>query len=175
MGFAGTLHPSYALRQYPTMAETETKRQARSALLKARSVMAWPELQIKRGARLSHETLDALLAYQHVAEVRGFLDRLEASDYKINSRLWHYFRYKYLFSDSLLSPADLDRRFDQVLCDRDAEIHCRSGQRYVFISRTEKRLAIIDQTGLRISVYQYTEQDITLYGEPSWKLCELIT
>ncbi|SMF96377.1 hypothetical protein SAMN02949497_3773 [Methylomagnum ishizawai] len=157
------------------MTEAETKLEAGSILLKALLEPAWPELQIKRGARLSRETLDALHAHRHIAEVQGFLERLEVSGYRINSRLWHYFRYKYLFGDSLLSPAELDSRFERVLRDGAAEIHRRGGQRYVVISHMEKRLAIVDATGLRISVYHYTEQDLTLYGEPSWQLRELIT
>jgi hypothetical protein len=157
------------------MAETEEELKARLALISALTKPMWPELQIKRGARLSRETLEALHSHRHIAEVQSFLERLEASSYRIHSRLWHYFRYKYLFGDGLASPAELDKRFEQVLRDGEAEIHCRDGQRYVVISRIENRLAIIDEAGLRISVYQYSEQDLTLYGEPLWKLRELIT
>ncbi|MGZ8249889.1 hypothetical protein, partial [Methylomagnum sp.] len=71
-----------------------------------------------------------------------------------------------LFNDSLRSPAELDERFDRVLSDPSADIHRRGEHRFIILSKLEGRLAIVDDIGHRISVYQFTEAELELYKEP---------
>ena len=47
--------------------------------------------------------------------------------------------------------------------------------RLVIISKKEARMAIVQDDGLRISVYAYTDVDLAKYGEPLWQINDLIT
>lgn len=130
--------------------------------------------KLARQSRLTRETLDALRANREIPEVKLFLAQLEQAGYRVPSRFWHYFRYRYLFNDPLHSPAELDERFDRVLADPTAGIYPRGGQRFTVVSKLENRLAIVDREGLRITVYRFEDKELAEFGEPQWDMTELM-
>ena len=91
--------------------------QAAEALVKALTTPDWPENRVRPGGRMTQATLTALRAYAAVPELRDYLTDLAQSGYRSKSRQWHYFKYKYEYNDPLISPDELDERFEAVLSD----------------------------------------------------------
>lgn len=147
----------------------EDRFHAAEALGKALVEREWPENRIKPGNRMGRATLDALEASRHIPEVQRYLAQLQADGYRTPSRSWHYFKYKYQYGDPLQSPAELDARFEAVLSDGDARVH-RSGERYIIYSENAGRWAIVQPSGLRISVYRPTDDELKQLGEPLWNI-----
>ncbi len=143
-------------------------------LSKAAAEKQWPENKLKLKMPQTRETLASLQAYSHVPEVSRFLADLEQSGYRVDSREWHYFRYKYHFNDPLKSPAELDARFNAVLGDKEAAIYQTQSGRLAVVSKKVGRMAFVHHNGQRISVYQYTDVDLEQLGEPAWTLNKLI-
>lgn len=91
--------------------------QAAEALIKASTTPEWPQIKLRRNDRMTRDTMDALQKNTHIPEVSDFLRFLDEAGYQSSSQIWHYFKYKYQYHDSLSKPTDLDARFDQVLND----------------------------------------------------------
>jgi hypothetical protein len=147
--------------------------QAAEALVKALTVLDWPENRLKPNGKMTQTTLTALQAYSAVPEVRDYLADLALNHYRTNSRQWHYFRYKYLFDDDIGSPSELDQRFTAVLQDLTAQIY-RPGVRYIVYSPRENRLAIFEPDGRRVSVYRPLLNELETLGEKTWLIMDLL-
>ncbi len=147
--------------------------QAAEALVKALTVPDWPENRLKPNGKMTQKTLTALQAYAAIPEVRNYLADLSAQGYQIDSRQWHYFKYKYEYNDPLSSPDELDRRFDAVLSDPQAVIYQKTG-RFVVYSPQEDRLAVVSITGQRITVYRPEPSDKAKLGGYTWLLHQMI-
>lgn len=122
---------------------------------------------------MTRETLDALESLRKVPEVAAFLDALKVSGYRVNALEWHYFKYKYQYSDDLPSAQALNDRFDRVLRDADARV-LKRGERLKVFSMIEGRLAIIDAEGRRITVYRPDETIDPDWENASWSIQDLL-
>jgi hypothetical protein len=71
--------------------------QAAEALVKALTVLDWPENRLKPNGKMTQTTLTALQAYSAVPEVRDYLADLALNHYRTNSRQWHYFNVSYFY------------------------------------------------------------------------------
>lgn len=151
----------------------EEKLQAIRALRKALTERQWPESKLKRQGRMTRETLAALEAHRHVPEVQKLLRDLQNNRWRVDSRRWHYFKYKYQHHDLLQSPEELDARFETVLADPDAAIYLL-GNRYIIYSQRAGRLAVVNTAGQRITVYQPTVEDLANLGDPRWRRNDLL-
>ncbi|MDQ5908467.1 MAG: hypothetical protein QG599_558 [Pseudomonadota bacterium] len=147
--------------------------QAAEALVKALTTPIWPENRLKPNGKMTQRTLAALRTYAAIPEVRNYLADLSAKGYLVDSRQWHYFKYKYEHSDPLLSPDELDHRFDAVLSDRQAVIYWKTG-RFVVYSPREDRLVVISIEGYRISVYRPESEDKAKLGDYTWPINQMI-
>lgn len=147
--------------------------QAAEALVKALTVPEWPENRLKPNSKMTQTTLKALHACSAVPEVKDYLTELAIKGYRVDSRQWHYFRYKYLFYDDLSDPSELDRRFTAVLQDSTAQIY-KPGARYIVYSPKEDRLSILEPDGRRVSVYRPLPNELETFGEKTWIITNLL-
>ena len=106
--------------------------------------------------------------------MRNYLADLSAKSYRIGSRQWHYFKYKYEYNDPLSSPDELDRRFDAVLSDSQAMIYQTKSGRLLVYSSQENRLAVVSADGQRISVHRPDPDFLTTLGNHKWKINQMI-
>ena len=143
------------------------------ALVKALTTPEWPDNRLKPNSKMTQRTLAALQAQATAPEVQNFLAVLAKNGYRIDSREWHYFRYKYLFNDNLNDPSELDGRFTAVLQDPTAQVH-KPGVRLIVYSSQEDRLAILDPDGRRISVYRPLTDELETMGEKTWLIKDLL-
>jgi len=148
--------------------------QAAEALVKAGQESEWPEIRLRRNDRMTLDTLNALRQYAHVSEVKNFLALLDQADDRVPSQIWHYFKYKYQYQDSLSKSTDLDVRFNQVLSDPLARVYWR-GNRYVVYSPQFDRLLYVNEAGQRITVYRPDQDFIRRLGEPTWPIGILLS
>jgi hypothetical protein len=151
----------------------EEKLQAMRALRKALKERQWPENRLKRQGRMTRETLAALQTHHRVPEVQKLLHDLQNNYWRVDSRRWHYFKYKYQHHDPLQSPEELDARFEAVLADPDATIYLL-GNRYIIYSQRTGRLAVVNAAGQRITVYRPTAEDLVNLGDPRWRCNDLL-
>ena len=147
--------------------------QAAEALVKALTTPDWPENRVRPGGRMTQATLTALRAYAAVPEVRDYLTDLAQSGYRSKSRQWHYFKYKYEYNDPLISPDELDERFEAVLSDPQAMVYQKTG-RWVIYSPRANRLAVVSTDGQRITVYRPDPNDLAALGAKTWLINQLI-
>jgi hypothetical protein len=147
--------------------------QAAEALVKALSTPDWPENRLRPGGRMTQATLTALRAYTAVPEVRNYLTDLAQNGYRSKSRQWHYFKYKYEYNDPLISPDELDERFEAVLSDPQAMVYQKTG-RWVIYSPRANRLAVVSTDGQRITVYRPDPNDLAALGAKTWLINQLI-
>jgi hypothetical protein len=148
--------------------------QAAEALVKAITTPEWPEVKLRRNDRMTRDTIEALRQNVHIPEVKDFLIFLDETDYRTPSQIWHYFKYKYQYKDSLLKPTDLDVRFDQVLNDSRARVYWR-GNRYLVYSPQEDRLLFVNESGQRITVYRPDADFIQRLGDAQWPIETLLS
>lgn len=71
-----------------------------------------------------------------------------------------------------LTAETLNARFDRVLEDVQSRVS-RSGDRLKVFSPNERRLAIIDGDGRRVSVYRPDDQDVPDWWDDAWNLTNL--
>ena len=147
--------------------------QAAEALVKAITTPEWPKNRLKPNGKMTQTTVAALRAYSTVPEVRDYLADLVKNAYQVESRIWHYFKYKYEHNDLLSSPDELDRRFDAVLSDSQAVIYRKTG-RIVVYSPQEDRLVVVLMDGTRITVYRPEPDDKTKLGNYTWLIKQMI-
>lgn len=147
--------------------------QAAEALVKALTTPDWPENRLRPGGRMTQATLTALHAYTAVPEVRNYLTDLTQNGYRSKSRQWHYFKYKYEYNDPLISPDELDERFEAVLSDPQAMVYQKTG-RWVIYSPRANRLAVVSTDGQRITVYRPDPNDLAALGAKTWLINQLI-
>jgi hypothetical protein len=144
----------------------------RERLLKAQE-RVWPENSIKPRGRMARDALAALeSASEQHPDAAEFLARLRANQYRVDSLEWHYFKYRYQYGDDLPSAETLNARFDRVLEDVQSRVS-RSGDRLKVFSPNERRLAIIDGDGRRVSVYRLDDQDVPDWWDDAWNLTNL--
>ena len=146
---------------------------AASALIVAIRVQKWPQNKLQANGRMTQRTLAALQAQAAIPEVQQFLAALLQQNYRVDSREWHYFKYKYEYNDALVSPAELDQRLLAVITDRQGRIYPKTG-RWVVYSPREQRLAVVGLDGQRITVYRPDLADVTALGSPVWLIQTLI-
>lgn len=119
------------------------------------------------------KTLDALGKWRHVPEVAQFLNEFYADFEPVDSRLWHYMKRKYQDErQELAGPDDIDRLFEQVLTDKEAMLY-RPGERYHVVSSDQRWIAVVDSSGLRVSLM--IAKNVKRLGEPLWKIRDLIS
>ena len=148
--------------------------QAAEALVKALTVPKWPENRLKPNGKMTQKTLTALQSYAAVPEVRDYLADLSAKGYRMDSRQWHYFKYKYEYNDPLSTPDELDHRFDVVLSDSQAIIYQTKSNRLLVYSQQENRLAVVSADGQRISVHRPDPGFLTTLGNHKWQINQMI-
>jgi hypothetical protein len=152
------------------------KYHAADTLSKALVDKKWPENKLKLKMPQTKDTLASLQQHKDVPEVAKILAELEKSN-KVDSRQWHYMRYKYHFGDDLKSPRDLDKRFDAVLQDKQADIYQTQSGRLAVVSKKEGRMGLVHNDGARVTVYQYNDKDLhdldKQHGQPIWKIKNL--
>ncbi len=148
--------------------------QAAAALVKAITTPEWPEVRLRRNDGMTRDTVDALRKNMHIPEVKNFLIFLDETNYRTPSQIWHYFKYKYQYQDSLSKPTDLDVRFNQVLNDSQARVYWR-GNRYLVYSPQENRLLFVNESGQRITVYRPDEDFIQRLGDAQWLIEKLLS
>lgn len=147
--------------------------QTAEALVKAATAPEWPAIRLKPTGKMTLKTLAALQARAGVAEVQNYLADLAKNGYRVDSRQWHYVKYKYEYGDPLASAEELDGRFEAVLADRHAVVYLKTGRIVVYSAR-EHRLVIVATTGQRITVYRPDPGDVATLGGGTWQLNQLI-
>jgi len=105
--------------------------------------------------------------------VRNYLTDLAQNGYRSKSRQWHYFKYKYEYNDPLISPDELDERFEAVLSDPQPMVYQKTG-RWVIYSPRANRLAVVSTDGQRITVYRPDPNDLAALGAKTWLINQLI-
>jgi hypothetical protein len=77
---------------------------------------------------------------------------------QVESRIWHYFKYKYEHNDLLSSQAVIYRKTGRI----------------VVYSPQEDRLVVVLMDGTRITVYRPEPDDKTKLGNYTWLIKQMI-
>jgi hypothetical protein len=145
--------------------------QVAQAIAKALRERNWGCRTFKAGA-MTRRTLAEFAPFAYMPEVRDLVRDIRIGNPVDGLRL-KYLKRKYLENEPIQGPEDIDAWFERVLSDKDATLRRRVGLngRYVAHSASHQLTAVIDPSGLRVSVFEDDGQKL----EPVWlKLSELM-
>ncbi len=130
--------------------------QAAEALVKALTTPDWGTKKFQAG-KMTRKLESGLLPYGSIPEVRQVLDAL-ANKQPLDGRLIHYVKRRFLEQEAIHAPGDLDRWFEKVLSDPDAQFikpDPTPHSRYVVYSDQHHLLAVVERNGQRVSVHDH--------------------
>ncbi|WP_020505659.1 Hint domain-containing protein [Lamprocystis purpurea] len=136
----------------------------------------WPTQDVSLTGGKWRRNAALLAPHAQVPEVAGFLARTQASAGKgIDSRELHYLLRRYGAGWPLQAPADLDVAYAGVLSDAAAVVirDPQGGTRYSVYSKQLGRVAVVESSGRRVTVFPPDQQYLERMGEPAWTISKL--
>lgn len=135
--------------------------QAAEALVKAMTTPDWGVKKFQSG-KMTRKLEAGLLAYASIPEVKQVLEAIQTKQ-PIDGRLSHYVKRRFLEKEAMDTPDDLDRWFENVLSDRNAQVikpNSGPGSRYLIYSDQYHLLAVIEKDGRRVSTHDHDGVDL---------------
>lgn len=123
----------------------------------------------KRRTRRMLADLEPLRAQN--AEVERFLKQVEAHPERVESRLQHYIKRRYIDRVWDRSIGQFDTLFADTVGDSGATIHRKGDVRYQIRSARTGWIAIVEPNGRRVSLFPDNNDDL---GGPLWTLRDLL-
>lgn len=128
--------------------------QAAEALVKALTIPDWGMRKIQAG-KMTQRTLNQFNSYQHIPEVKQLIDDI-INKRPIDGLTLHYLKRRYVENEKIRKPDDLNIWFSNVLQDKKAIVFKKkTGGRYIVHSKKFSLLAVFEENGQRVSVYDY--------------------
>jgi len=129
--------------------------QAANALVKALTVPEWGTKKFQAGNK-TRQTLNDFAPFAHLPEIRKLIDQIQRRA-PVDGFIFHYLKRVYVEGESLGSPDDLNRWFEQTLNDPQASlIQPKSAtSRYLVYSGRHQLLAVLERSGERVSVHKH--------------------
>lgn len=128
--------------------------QAAEALVKALTIPDWGMRKIQAG-KMTQRTLNQFNSCQHIPEVKQLIDDI-INKRPIDGLTLHYLKRRYVENEKIRKPDDLNIWFSNVLQDKKAIVFKKNpGGRYIVHSKKFSLLAVFEENGQRVSVYDY--------------------
>lgn len=129
--------------------------QAAEALIKALTVSDWGTKKFQAGNK-TRQTLSDFAPFAHLPEINALIDKIQRRE-PMDGFLFHYLKRVYVEGESLSSPDELNRWFEQALNDPQAILirPKSAASRYLVYSDRHRLLAVLDRSGERVSVHKH--------------------